>query len=130
MAITITLDLPSGLVEHAQYFGQATQRNVNQVLVDTLEMMWPTLDEIPDTSMYPPISSMSDEDVILVADQIMDPVRDQRLTDLQSRRKSLGLTPYERYELSALMQIYRLGLLRKSEGLAEAVHRGLKQPLS
>jgi len=130
MTVTVTLDLLSGLVEHAQHFGQAIQRNVNEVLVDALEIMWPTLDEIPDTTMYMPMSSMSDEDVMLVAGQTMDPVQGQRLADLQSKRKSVGLTFYEQYEFSALIQIYRLGLLRKSQGLVEAVQIGLREPLT
>jgi len=37
--------------------------------------------------------------------------------------------PDEHHELSAFIHIYRLGLLRKSQGLAEVVHRGLREPL-
>ncbi len=40
-----------------------------------------------------------------------------------------GLTEAESYELLAMLQIYQLGQLRKSEGLAEAVRRKLKTPL-
>lgn len=35
-------------------------------------------------------------------------------------------TEAERYELLALLQIYQLGELRRSEALAEAVQRGLR----
>jgi thymidylate kinase len=43
--------------------------------------------------------------------------------------KNSGMTVDERYELMALMQIYQLGQLRKSEALAAAVRRGLRTPL-
>ncbi|MBS3025707.1 MAG: hypothetical protein HCA25_01045 [Dolichospermum sp. DET50] len=36
----------------------------------------------------------------------------------------------ERYELLILISLYQMGQLRKSEGLAEAVKRGIKTPLS
>jgi hypothetical protein len=52
------------------------------------------------------------------------------LGELQAIGKATGLTEAQRYELFALLQIYQIGQLRKSEGLAEAVKRGLTAPLS
>jgi hypothetical protein len=54
----------------------------------------------------------------------------QRLGDLQANGKAASFNEAERYELLALLQIYQLGQLRKSEALAEAVKRGLLEPLS
>jgi hypothetical protein len=48
---------------------------------------------------------------------------------LQTKGKATGLSVAERYELLALLQIYHLGQLRKSEAVAEAVRRGLRMPL-
>ncbi len=79
---------------------------------------------------FPPMSRLSDPEVLELADSKMDAVQNQRLSDLQTRGKTGGLTPAERLELAALLQIYQVGQLRKSEGLAEAVQRGLRQPLS
>ena len=100
------------------------------ILADTLEMMWPTLGDLPDTSPYPPVSTMSDTEVLALADSKMDVVQNQRLGELQAKGKVVGLTHAERYELLTLMQIYQFGQLRKSEALAEAVQRGLRTPLS
>ncbi len=130
MAIEVTLTLPESLIEHAKWLGQATQRDVKSVLADTLEMMWPTLGDLPDTSPYPPVSAMSDTEVLALADSKMDVVQNQRLGELQAKGKEVGLPHAERYELLTLMQIYQLGQLRKSEALAEAVRRGLRTPLS
>ena len=59
----------------------------------------------------------------------MDPVQNDRLAELQTRGKAVGLTEAERVELLSLLHLYQVGQLRKSQGLAEAVRRGLRTPL-
>jgi hypothetical protein len=93
-------------------------------------MLLPTLENLPEGSSYPTVSSFSDAEVLALADSKMDAVQNQRLGELQQRGKTIGLTEAERYELLALLQIYQLGQLRKSEALAEAVQRSLRSPLS
>jgi len=127
MAVEVTLRLPEALVERARQFGQVTQRDVGQVLADTLEMMWSTVSAFSDLSS--PVDLLSDEEVLALADLKMDPVQNERLAELQARGKAEGLTEAERAELLALLHIYQTGQLRKSEGLAEAVRRGLRPPL-
>jgi len=129
MAIDITLTLPDNLVEHAQRFGQVTQRDVKSVLAEALEMIGPTFGNLPDIKTYPLVSSLGDAEVLALADVKMNPIQNQRLGALQEKGKASGLTTEERYELMTLMQIYQIGQLRKSEGMAEAVRRGLRPPL-
>jgi hypothetical protein len=86
--------------------------------------------QIPDNNLYPPVSSLSDTEVLALAEAKMDLIQNQRLGTLQEKGKNVGLTTDERYELMALMQIYQIGQLRKSEALAEAVRRGLRPPMS
>jgi hypothetical protein len=130
MAIEVTLKLPESLVENAKRFGSATHREVETVLSDVLEMMWLTSENLADNNLYAPVSSLSDEEVLALADSKMDATQNQRLGELQSKGKTSGLAEAERYELLTFLQIYQLGQLRKSEGLAEAVRRGLRAPLS
>lgn len=125
MSIQVTLSLPEQIVEHAERFGQATQRHLEAVLTEALEMMWPTLAE---EDLSPRVSQLEDAEVLTLADSKMDAAQNQRLGELQERGKDLGLTLAERYELMALLQIYQMGQLRKSEALAEAVRRGLREP--
>jgi hypothetical protein len=47
-----------------------------------------------------------------------------------SQGKASGLTEAQRVELLALLHLYQVGQLRKSEGLAEAVRRAWRAPLS
>ncbi len=130
MAVKITLTLPEGLIEHAKTFGRATHRDAESVLADALEMMWPTLGNLPDADLYPSVSDLSDAEVLALANSKMDATQNQRLGQLQARGKTNELIQAERYELLALMQIYELGQLRKAEALAEAVGRGLLPPLT
>ena len=129
MAIEVTLSLPEDLIEHAKRLGGVTHRAVEIVLAEALEMMWPTLGSVPDRD-YPSVKTLSDSEVLAVADLKMAFIQNERLGALQEKGKTSTLTTDERYELMALMQIYQLGQLRKSEAIAEAVQRGLKKPLS
>ena len=130
MAVEVTLTLPENLVEYAKRLGDATQRDVAAILADALEMLLPTWENLSENSSIPSVSSLSDAEVLVLANSKMDAVQNQRLGELQQRGKTIGLTEAERYELLALLQIYQLGQLRKSEALAEAVQRDLRSPLS
>lgn len=129
MAVEVTIALPESVVAQAKWLGNSTQRDVAEVLADTLSMLWSPLEDQPDSSFYPPVSSLSDAEVLKLADAKMDAVQNDRLGELQARGKATGLTEAEQMELLVLMQIYQIGQLRKSEALAEAVQRGLRKPL-
>ena len=127
MTVEVTLQLPEQLVRHAKRFGEATHRDTGQVLADTLAWVWDMLETIPEHTA--PVSTLSDEEVLAWADVKMAPSYDARLGELQGRGKECGLTDVERTELLFLLRMYQVGQLRKSEGLAEAVRRGLHMPL-
>jgi hypothetical protein len=129
MAISITINLPENLVESAQRLGDATARELSDVLVDTLEIVLPTFENLSEMSIHPEISHVSDREILELANLKMDAAQNTRLGELQTKGKNTGLTEIERYELLVLMSIYQIGQLRKSEGLAEAVRRGIKIPL-
>jgi hypothetical protein len=129
MTVAVTLDVPESLIEKAQRFGGATQQRVEEVLAEVLETMVPMLEDSPDSLLSPPVTMLTDEEVLQLADSKMDAMQNQRLGTLQSTGKATGLSVAERYELLALLQIYQLGQLRKAEALAEAVRRGLRPPL-
>ena len=129
MTVAVTLDLPESVIVTAKRLSEVTQQTCEEVLADVLEMMVPILEDTPDSCLAPPVSTLTDAEVLLVADATMDATQNQRLGALQATGKATGLSVAERYELLALLQIYQLGHLRKSEALAEAVRRGLRTPL-
>jgi hypothetical protein len=106
---------------------EATHRDIEQVLADTLAMIWATIE--PGPELEAPVSTLTDEEVLALADAKMDPIQDDRLAELQTRGKAAGLTEAERVELLSLLHLYQVGQLRKSEGSAAAVRRGLRSPL-
>jgi hypothetical protein len=126
MSTKVTITLPDRLIEHAQQFGKNTNRDVETVLADALELMWPTLDEPSSVQTDFSISQLSDREILALAALKMNREQSERLGDLQTKGKTEGLTSDERYELLALMQIYQRGHLRKSEAMAEAARRGLR----
>jgi hypothetical protein len=129
MSIEITLQLSEGLLAQAQQIGSASQTDVNGVLAHALESLCLAIADLPGNSLYAPVAVLSDEEVLALADLKMDGVQNQRLGELQTQGKMRALSQAEQYELLALMQVYRFGQLRKSEALAEAVERGLREPL-
>ena len=129
MNVQVTLSLPNNLFEHARDLGNATKRDTAEVLADALEMMWPTLPDSPAANL-PAITSLSNEDVLALAEMKLDEAQNRRLGELQTKGKQSALSEVERFELLSLLQIYQLGQLRKSEALAEAVRRGLRSPLA
>jgi hypothetical protein len=130
MTIPIIINLPESLAASVQRLGEATAREISDVLLDTLEIVLPTLDNLSEMSINSNIADISDEEVLELANLKMDVVQNQRLGELQAKGKNTGLTAGERYELLILMSLYQMGQLRKSEGLAEAIKRGIKTPLS
>jgi hypothetical protein len=59
----------------------------------------------------------------------MQPERNQQLSALLNKQQNIGLNDTERIELQTLMRVYEIGMVYKSQALAEAVKRGLKEPL-
>lgn len=130
MTVKITLQLTENLIARAVQLGSATHRDVDAVLADALELLWFTLEGVPNPDRQPPIAELPDQEVLSLANTKMDEIQNQRLGYLQTKGKATGITNAERYELFALLQIYQLGQIRKSEAMAEAVGRGLRNPLS
>ncbi len=125
----VTLNLSENLVESAENLASATKRDLPTVIADVLEMLLPFIENMVDSNLYRPVFSLSDAEVIALADSKMDEATNQRLGELQSKGKTIGLRETERNQLLSLLPIYQLGQLRKSEALAEAVKRGLRGKL-
>lgn len=130
MSVQLTLTLSDGIVESAERIGRSTEQAPETVLTNALETLWPAWNALPVTSLYPPLSTLSDREVLLIADMKMSAAQNQRLADLQTKGRITGLSELERHELASLLYVYQIGQLRKSEGLVEAVRRGLRKPLS
>jgi hypothetical protein len=128
MNIPVTINLPDDVYRRAERFAHLANRDLSSVLADTLTRSLPPISSEIDT--LPPISDLSDRQVLALTQLEMEPAQDVRLSELLDKQQSGTLSPKEPQELDALMQIYREGLLRKATALAEAVKRGLMEPLN
>jgi hypothetical protein len=120
----VTVTLPDEVYQRVQRLAQLTQREVADVLTDTISISLPDLQLHADA--LAPVTTLSDAAVLAAADLQLAPADDARLSILLHAQQAGHLDEPERQELAALMQRYNEGLLRKAHALAEAVRRGLR----
>lgn len=126
MSVQVMVALPDQVYRRAVSSARLTSQDVPKLLADTLEMSLPSVVALESAL---PVRELSDEAVLALADSQMEPRSDKRLSVLLGKPQDSELLDVERRELAALMQVYQEGLLRKAQALAEAVRRGLMEPL-
>jgi hypothetical protein len=122
----ITLTLSDTLLKRAAGLAAVVARPTESILAETLEMALPDLG----TETLPPVAGLSDEEVLALSQVQMESKASARLSDLLDKQQAGALEEKERSELHDLHQTYLRLWLRQSEALAEAVKRGLREPLS
>jgi CopG-like RHH_1 or ribbon-helix-helix domain, RHH_5 len=127
MATRVVVTLPDDVYRRVEQLAQLTNRDVADLLADTITLSLPPLDIF--TQSVQAVTSLSDEDVLALTELQMLPAQDRRLSALLQKQQAQALSNPERAELLALMQVYQEGLLRKAQALREAVRRGLRMPL-
>ena len=127
MATRVVVTLPDDVYRRVEQLAQLTNRDVADLLADTITLSLPPLD-LSSRSVHA-VTSLSDEDVLALMELQMLPAQDRRLSALLQKQQAQALSDPERAELLALMQVYQEGLLRKAQALREAVRRGLRTPL-
>jgi hypothetical protein len=122
------VDLSDDVYRRAESLALVTRRKVSEVLADTIEISLPAISGRPRLNRS--IADLTDQRVLALTNLQMDPDQDSRLSVLLNKQQAGQLTEAERSELWALMQVYQEQLLQKAQALAEAVRRGLREPLS
>jgi predicted transcriptional regulator len=128
MSRRVTLELPDEVLDRAERLAVLTHRDVKQLLAEAVSAMLPPLDE--QLVEVRPMAEISDAEVLRLADRRLPPRQDRRLSQLLDRQQVEALTSPERAELLGLMQTYEVQWLQQAEALAEAVRRGLREPLA
>jgi len=127
MSTQVTVSLPDDTYRRAEHLARLTGRDVADILIETIHLSLEPLGTLALSTT--PVASLSDADVLALADSQMDTGLDWRLRELLAKQRASELTEGESTSLLALMQVYEEGLLRKAQGLSEAVRRGLRSPL-
>ncbi|XZN89996.1 MAG: hypothetical protein ACM65M_20430 [Microcoleus sp.] len=121
MTAKITLNLSDEVYHQAELLAQQCHRSVSEILVETMEnFLLPTAK---------PVSALSDPEVIALTQLRLQPVQEQRLSELLEHQQCGTITKFECEELQALIHIYEARLLRQAQALNESVRRGLLEPL-
>jgi len=128
MSRRITLELPDEVMARAERLASLAHREVAELLADAVSTVLPPWEAVlGETSA---ISELPDEEVLKLTKLRLDAARDRRLSTLLDRQQAGAVTAKERAELLSLIQVYEATLLQQAEALAEAVRRGLREPLS
>jgi hypothetical protein len=128
MSNQITITLPDETYGRAQRLAQLTKRDVADIVADTLTLSLPQL--------YTPalaertVDVLGNQEILALSKLQMNHAEDTRLSQLLDQQQAGLLDEHGRHELMGLMQIYQSLLLRQAEALAEAVRRGLREPLT
>lgn len=127
MGVQVMVTLPDEAFRRADQLARLAGRAMPDLLADTIVLSLPMVSFSAEALR--PVSSLSDREVLALADQQMNSIHDRRLSLLLNKQQAGKLIEPERVELSTLMQVYQEGLLRKAQALSEAVRRGLREPL-
>lgn len=117
----ISVKLPNNLYQDISQLAQAQKKSVTAIIKNAVRQA-----VIEDAqTMERPLADCSDNEVLALANLKMPEEQADRQSELLYKNQADTITPLERNELEGLTMIYQLGNLRKSQGIAEAVLRGL-----
>lgn len=119
MTVTLTVELRERTAQLVREIAARTGQATDAVLNDLIGR---SLAEIP-------VDRLPDGEVLALADLMMDESDQEELADLLDDQRESALDAAGRIRLDQLMQIYRRGMVRKSEALKVAVQRRLRPPL-
>ena len=112
MGIQVTVDLPSTLYRQSQQLARLTQREIEEVLINTLEMSLPIV--LAEAEADIPVSSLSDADILAMTELEVD---QKRMRSLLDKQKANTLTPVEQFELQNLFRVSEISLRRRAQAL-------------
>ncbi len=120
----ISIKLPNNLYQNVSALAQAKKKSVAEIIKSAVRKAVLEASEAPEVSARP-LADCSDEEVLALARMKMSAAENKRLSALLGKQGEAMITPLERNELEALLRVYQVGNLRKAQGIAEAVQRGL-----
>jgi hypothetical protein len=127
MSTQVTITLSDEAYRRAERFARLANQDVLTVLANTLDSAIPLVSDAG--AALKPMAELTDEQVLAFANLQLEPSQDARLSELLDQQQAGLLDSQKSDELTALMQVYQEGLLRKATALSEAVKRGLREPL-
>lgn len=125
MSTQVIVTLPDNVYQRAQRLAELSGLDIEDMIAEHLGLLPPLSTEM-DTR---PVESLSNDDVLALADSMMEEAQSTRMSVLLQKQQAGGVNDVERAELKMLMDIYKVGQVRKAQAMVEAVRRGLRDPL-
>lgn len=117
----VTISLPEKVFANVKSFASKTHRRIDEVIVEKIKREF----SVDIEELERPLANCSDEEVLTLANMKMPKEQAERQSELSYKNQADTLTALERNEMESLFYVYQIGNLRKSQGIAEAVLRGL-----
>lgn len=117
----VTISLPEKVFANVKNFASKTHRRIDEVIVEKIEREF----SVDTEELERPLANCSDEEALALANMKMSEAENRRMSELSDKQREETISPLERNELDALFRVYQVGNLRKSQGIYEAVKRGL-----
>lgn len=117
----ISVKLPNHLYQGVSHLAKTKKKSVATIIKNAVRKA--VSDEAETRER--PLADCSDEEVLALAKMKMSAAENKRMSELLAKQREETITPLERNELDALLRVYQVGNLRKAQGIAEAVQRGL-----
>ena len=124
MSTQVTVTLSERAYKRIAHMAELAGYDVGEMLAEKIDDLLPPLASELDSRS---IELLSDDEVLEIADSMMDQVQSARMSALLQKQQAELLNESELAEVQMLMDIYWLGQLRKAEALVEAVKRGLRK---
>jgi hypothetical protein len=116
MSHKVTLELPEDLAQRIRSAAAQSRRIFEDQLVEYIQRGAAGL----------PVESLSDAEVLALADSEMAAGEQAELDELQDKEREGQLMGEDRPRLDELLHTYRQGLIRKAQAVRVAVQRGLR----
>ena len=117
----ISVKLPDSLYENVSHLARTKKKTVAEFVKNAVRKAVEEETEILETQL----ADCSDEEVLTLANMKMSNAENARMSELLDKQRENVISPLERNELDALVRVSQAGNLRKSQGIYEAVLRGL-----
>lgn len=114
----VTLNLPDKVFLDVSKFAKKTRRSFDEIVSQRLETFFENEPENP-------LKNSSDAEVMEAAKLWIPENQSDRHSKLLYKKQAENLTEKESRELDFFQQVYRIALLRKAQGMTEALRRGL-----
>lgn len=117
----ISLKLSNNLYQGVSHLAKTKKKSVATFIKDAVQKAVVEESEMQER----PLAHCSDDEVLALAKMKMSEAENKRMSGLSDKIREETITPLERNEFEALFRVYQVGNLRKAQGIAEAVRRGL-----